>query len=149
VSTVLAEDGDFPDVEAMAMEMLSAVVVNGQPLGTRTGTRTPAQIDGPFIHVVTAPAGGGLNPGGWQEVVNLYVATWADDRPTSRQMRSEVRRIFADYVDGGDYRGILIDRAWESSAPGPVPVFDEDDRRIESGWAFRVRRHRGATVTAA
>ncbi|MBE7195422.1 MAG: hypothetical protein INR66_23460, partial [Gordonia polyisoprenivorans] len=108
MASPLAEPGDFPDIEQMVMEMLSAVIVDGQPLGTRTGTRTPAEINGPFIHVVTAPVAGGMNPQAWTETVNLYIASWATDRPTSRQMRSEVRRILAEFADGGDYRGILI-----------------------------------------
>lgn len=143
----LAATGDFPDLELLVMDLLADVHVNGVPIGpTRVGTRTPADVGQPYIHVVTAVGAGGMNPDAWQETVTLYVACWAHDRPTSRAMRGEVRRILGAFADGGEHHGVLIDRAWESSAPGPLPVQDEDDRRIESGWSFRQRRHYETSV---
>ncbi len=143
----LALPGDFADLELVAIDILAGVQVNGTPIGpSRVGTRTPAEDAIPFVHVITAIGSGGMNPDAWSETVTFYVACWAHDRPTSRQMRSEVRRLFGQFIDGGEHRGVLIDRAWESSAPGPLPVQDEDDRRVESAWAFRQRRHNGPAI---
>lgn len=143
---LLADTGDFPDIEAVVMDMLGAVVVDGVPVGDRTGTRTPAEITGPYFHVFRAVAVGGMNPAGWSDTATLYVAAWSPTRAQSRQMIRGARDILAPYIDGGDYRGVFIDRAWETSGPGPLPTIDEDDRRVESGWTFRVRRHTRAPV---
>lgn len=145
---LLARDGDFPDVEAVVMDLLSAVEVDGQQVGDRTGTRTPVEVDGLYIHVFRAAAAGGMNTQAWSDTANLYVAAWSPTRAQSRQMISGVRALVALFVDGGAHRGILIDRMWESSAPGPLPLTDEDDRRTEMGVTVRMRRYHGPDVYA-
>lgn len=144
---LLAEEGDFPDVEAVVMDMLSVIDVDGNLVGDRSGTRTPADVDLPYFHVFRSNAAG-MNPGGWQDTAALYVAAWADTREQSRQMIRGLRAIVAAYCDGGDHKGVLLDRVWESGGPGPLPTLDEDDRRIETTVNVRLRRHFRPAVDA-
>lgn len=148
MTLLLAEDGEFPDVENILLDMLSAVPVDGVPIGENTGTRTPADVSSPYFHVMAAIGAGGMNPAAWSDTATLYVAAWSDLRSTSQQMVKGLRAIVADYCDGGDYKGVFLDRMWESGRPGNLPVEDEDDRRVETGVSIRMRRHNGPAVSA-
>ena len=145
---LLAEQDDFPDLEAVVMDMLSVVEVNGTPVGDNSGTRTPADVSEPYFHVFRQLAAGGMNAGSWSDTAYVYVAAWSATREQSRQMIRGARHVFAQYDEGGEHKGVLLDRVWESSAPGPLPTQDEDDRRIELGIGVRVRRHHRASVYA-
>jgi hypothetical protein len=145
---LLAETGDFPDIEAVVMDLLGAVEVDGVPVGNRSGTRTPTDVTAPYWHVFRAIGVGGMNPAGWSDTAFIYCAAWAPTREQARQMMRGARDLLAPFVDGGDHRGVFIDRAWESSGPGPLPTLDEDDRRVEGGWSFRMRRHQRPPVYA-
>lgn len=143
---LLAEQDDFPDVEAVVMDMLAVVEVDGTPVGDNSGTRSPADVSEPYFHVFRQVAAGGLNPQGWSDTASVYVAAWSTSREKSRQMIRGARAVFVEFADGGAHKGVLLDRVWESSAPGPLPTTDEDDRRVEMGVGIRLRRHHRPTV---
>lgn len=144
----LAVHGDFPDIEAVVMDVLAEnVVIDGAPLGaSHVATRPPAEIELPFIHVFRALSVGGMNVGGWEDTASVYIATWAGTRRESYELIKEVRRVFTAFVRGGSHKGVLIDAAFESSAPASSPEDDSDERRVESGWTWIYRRHTGPTI---
>lgn len=148
MTLLLAEEGEFPDVESLVMDMLAGVEVDGVPVGDNSGTRTPETVERPYWHVFRAINAGGMNPQAWSDTASLYVAAWSDTRERARQMVRGARAVITAYCDGGDHKGVLIDRMWETGAPGVLPTDDEDDRRIELGVGLRLRRHWSAPVTA-
>lgn len=132
------------------MDLLAQVIVDGQPIGPmHVGTRSPLDRELPFIHVYRDLSIGGLNPAGWEDQTSLYVATWADTRRDSQAMVREVRRLFGQFRRGGGYQGVWIDEAWESSAPGPSPDPEDDERSVPIGWSFVCRQHWGPDAYSA
>lgn len=143
----LAVTGQFPDIEVLAMDILAEVRVNDAAIGPdHIGTATWPQMPFPFIHVYRALSVGGLNLQGWEDTASVFVATWAESRRQSQEMTHEVRRLLSVFRQGGGHKGVYIDWAAESSAPGSAPEDDEDQRQVISGWTFVSRPHVGPTA---
>lgn len=143
----LAQTGQHPDLEALVMDVAAGIVVDGQPIGPEaTGTRVPADYDGLFVHVERGVGSGGLDRYGITDVAMVGVATRADSRAVSRQMTEQLRARLLAVSNTHQWRGVLIDRCVESSAPGPAPSPDVDSRYVESAWILAARAHQGPPV---
>ncbi len=143
----LARTGRHPDLEALVMDVAAYIEVDGQPIGpAATGTRVPADYDGVFVHVERGIGSGGLDRYGITDVAMIGVATRAESRAVSRQMTEQLRLRLRALADTHVWRGVLVDRCVESSAPGPAPSPDVDSRFVESAWILAAREHRGPDV---
>lgn len=147
----LAEQGEFPDPEIVAADILAAVEVGGAPLGRGLVDTDVSDLDlddvRACVRAYVPPGRRSLSRYGDLDTAFVYVQAWAQDRRTSQHMIQQVRRLLDGFRDGGVHRGVQVFRVTETTGPGQLPMQpNEDDRCVESGWTFQLRRHRGPTV---
>lgn len=168
--TALAVSGDFPGPAALAADMLLDVTVTtaaataapGTPLALRDwpGVRADSTASGlvaPFFHVYVPSNRRSLNRFGDMDTSFVYVGAYGPEDEgyalsaydIAQDMQRQVRDIFGAYRDsGGRYKAIDVFSVTEAAGPTELPQRQAGvpDRLVETGWTWKLRRHRGATV---
>jgi hypothetical protein len=115
----------FPDVEAALCEILA-------PLG-QTGTAFDPTLN---IRIRVNRTGGAAKQ--TQDDAVVEVTCLADTRPASAALNQRVRGLLIG-IRGRQTEAGLIDKVAETTAPIPLPTFNEDVRQVSSTWTVTSR----------
>lgn len=116
----------FPDAELAVMEILAE-------LGEETGTAFDPDID---VRIRVNRTGGAATQ--LQDAAVVEVTCLKETRPESAALNQRVRAALIS-VRGRQTAAGFIDKIAETTAPIPLPNFNEDLRQVSSTWTVTSR----------